>query len=57
MCVPISVLTTGTPSGGCLGICRIWPQIVGLLITAGVLIWNFTQSMGKKITSEKEEAH
>ncbi len=54
MCVPISVLTTGTPSGGCLGICRIWPQIIGLIATAGVLIWNFTRSMGKKLTSEKE---
>jgi hypothetical protein len=29
-------------------------QIIGLLITAGVLIWNFTRSMGKKMSSEKE---
>ena len=54
MCVPISVLTTGTPSGGCLGICRVWPQIIGLLITVGVLIWNFTRFRGKKMISEKE---
>jgi hypothetical protein len=57
MCVPISVLTTGTPSGGCLGICRVWPQIVGLIVTTGVLIWNFTRSMGKELSSEKEGAH
>ena len=54
MCVPISVLTTGTPSSGCLGICRIWPQIIGLIVTTGVLIWNFTRSMGKELRSEKE---
>ncbi|MCK4390265.1 MAG: hypothetical protein KAV83_08530 [Desulfobacterales bacterium] len=54
MCVPVSGLTTGTPSGGCQGICRVWPQIIGLLITTGVLIWNFTRSLGKKLSSEKE---
>jgi hypothetical protein len=56
MCVPISVLTTGTLSGGCQGICRFWPQIIGLIVVTGVLIWNFTRSMGKKLNSEKEAA-
>ncbi|MCD6272586.1 MAG: hypothetical protein J7K30_07005 [Deltaproteobacteria bacterium] len=42
MCVPVSVITGGTVSG-CQGICSIWPQISGIVVLCGGLVWNFTR--------------
>jgi len=36
MCVPVSVVTGGTVSG-CTGICRVWPQIGGLVARRSIL--------------------
>jgi hypothetical protein len=47
MCVPVSVVTVGMVSG-CTGICRVWPQIAGLVALVGVLVWNFRKSIFKK---------
>jgi hypothetical protein len=47
MCVPVSVVTGGTVSG-CTGICRVWPQIAGLVALVGLLVWNFKGLIGKR---------
>jgi len=47
MCVPVSVVTGGAVSG-CTGICRVWPQTIGLVALVGVLIWNFKGLIGKR---------
>ncbi len=47
MCVPISVVTGGAVNS-CTGICRVWPQVTGLLALVGVLVWNFRKSIFKK---------
>jgi len=49
MCVPVSVATKGAV-GGCTGICRIWPQVVGMIALAGIAAWNFiaARARGKK---------
>ena len=52
MCVPVSVVTGGTVNG-CTGICRVWPQTIGLIALVGVLIWNFRGSRGKHQAREK----
>jgi hypothetical protein len=47
MCSPISVVTGGTVSG-CTGICRVWPQTIGLVVLVGVLIWNLRNAIFRK---------
>lgn len=47
MCVPVSVVTGGTVSG-CQGICQVWPQVTGLIVLVGALIWNFRSSIFRK---------
>ena len=47
MCAPVSVVTGGAVSG-CTGICRVWPQIIGLVALVGVLVWNFRRSIFRK---------
>lgn len=48
MCVPVSVATKG--AAGCTGICRVWPQVIGMVILAGIAVWNFVAARlkGKK---------
>ena len=40
MCVPVSVATKGAV-GGCTGLCRVWPQVIGMIVLAGIAVWNF----------------
>ena len=47
MCVPVSVVTGGAVSG-CTGICRVWPQAIGLIALVGILVWNFRGLIGKR---------
>ena len=47
MCVPISVVMGGVVNS-CTGICRVWPQVTGLVALVGVLVWNFRKSIFKK---------
>lgn len=44
MCAPISVFTKGAASG-CTGVCRIWPQIIGLVALVGLFVWNFVKGL------------
>ena len=46
MCAPVSVATHGA-SGGCVGICQVWPQVIGLVALGGVLVWNFRRPISK----------
>lgn len=48
MCAPVTV-TTGGASGGCTGICQVIPQITGLSVLVGVLIWNFRGLISKRL--------
>ncbi len=50
MCVPVSVVTGGAVSG-CTGICRVWPQVIGVVAAAGVLVWNLVKGWRKGLTS------
>jgi hypothetical protein len=47
MCAPVSVVTGGTVSS-CIGICRVWPQITGLVALVSVIVWNFRKSISIK---------
>ena len=49
MCAPVTV-TTGGASGGCVGVCQVVPQIIGLSALAGVLLWNFRGLLRKGFT-------
>lgn len=49
MCLPISVLTKGQISGGCCGVCRLWPHLGALLVLCAGLVWNFA----RRFISEK----
>jgi hypothetical protein len=49
MCSPISVVTGGTVNVGCTGICQVWPQTIGLIALAGVLIWSLRNMIFKKV--------
>ena len=46
MCMPVTVATGGKVNG-CVGICKVWPQIIGLAGLGGVLIWNFRSSVAR----------
>ena len=39
MCMPVSVATGGKVNG-CVGLCKVWPQVVGMVVLSGGLIWS-----------------
>jgi len=50
MCVPVTVATKGQVTG-CTGLCRVWPQVIGMVTLAAVFAWNFvTGRKAKKAT-------
>ena len=55
MCAPVSVATQGA-SGGCVGVCQVWPQITGMVVLASVLVWNFRGFIGKRLGFGKVSA-
>lgn len=51
MCVPVSVATKG--ASGCVGICRVWPQVIGMIVLAGIVVWNFAAGRLKALKAKK----
>ncbi len=55
MCAPVSIVTGGAVNG-CTGVCQAMPQIFASLGIVGVLIWNFRDSIRKRLSFRKTSA-
>lgn len=54
MCSPVSVVSGGKVNS-CVGICQVWPYIIGMTGLGGVLAWNLKDSVVKSKSTETAE--
>ncbi len=52
MCVPVSVITKSAVSSGAVGyLTSIMPQIIGMIVLAVTLVWNFASNKSESVTN------